>query len=63
MLKGNLAESRFYVDYIYMDCLWVSGSFKGHGYSNDLLDACIKDSKSKGKVGLCILSSKKNYRF
>lgn len=50
-------------DYIYIDCLWVSGSFKGHGYSNDLLDACIKDSKSKGKVGLCILSSKKNYRF
>ena len=43
--------------YIYIDCLWVSGSFKGHGYSNDLLSACIEDSKSKGKHGLCILSS------
>ena len=25
-------------NYMYIDCLWVSGSFKGHGYSNDLLD-------------------------
>jgi len=49
--------------YMYIDCLWVSGSFKGHGYSNDLLDACIKDSKSKGKIGLCILSSKKKLPF
>ena len=29
--------------YMYIDCLWVSGSFKGHGYSNDLLSACIED--------------------
>ena len=31
--------------YMYIDCLWVSGSFKGHGYSTDLLNACIEDSK------------------
>ena len=49
--------------YMYIDCLWVSGSFKGHGYSNDLLDACIKDSKSQGKIGLCILSSAKKKPF
>ena len=49
--------------YMYIDCLWVSGSFKGHGYSNDLLDACISDSKSKGKKGLCILSSEKKKPF
>lgn len=48
---------------MYIDCLWVSGSFKGHGYSNDLLDTCIKDSKDKEKIGLCIISSKKNYHF
>ena len=23
--------------YLYINCLWVSGSMKGHGYSNDLL--------------------------
>ena len=49
--------------YMYIDCLWVSGQFKGHGYSNLLLDACIKDSKEKGKKGLVILSSKKKMGF
>jgi len=49
--------------YMYIDCLWVSGSFKGHGYSNDLLNACIKDSKEKGKKGLCILSTTKKKPF
>jgi hypothetical protein len=49
--------------YMYINCLWVSGSFKGHGYSNDLLDSCIRDSKSKGKIGLCILSAKKKKPF
>ena len=36
--------------YMYIDCLWVSGSFKGHGYSSDLLNACIEDSKEKGRL-------------
>ena len=49
--------------YMYIDCLWVSGSFKGHGYSNDLLEMCIKDSKEKRKKGLCVLSSKKKLPF
>ena len=49
--------------YMYIDCLWVSGSFKGHGYSTDLLDACIKDSKEKGMRGLCILASAKKKPF
>ena len=49
--------------YMYIDCLWVAGSFKGHGYSTELLNACIEDSRSKGKKGLCILSSKKKKPF
>lgn len=49
--------------YMYIDCLWVSGSFKGHGYSNDLLNACIADSKEKGKQGLCILAAAKKKPF
>ena len=48
---------------MYIDCLWVSGQFKGHGYSNLLLDACTCDSKAKGKKGLVILSSKKKMGF
>ena len=43
--------------YIYINCLWVSGSFKGHGYSNDLLSECIRDAIEQKKKGLCILSS------
>ena len=49
--------------WMYIDCLWVSGSLKGHGYSTDLLGACIEDSKAKGKKGLCILSSAKKKPF
>ena len=41
--------------YLYINCLWVSGSMKGHGYSNDLLEACIRDAKAQGKKGICIL--------
>ena len=43
--------------YIYINCLWIAGAFKGHGYSNDLMNECIRDAKAQGKKGLCILSS------
>ena len=49
--------------YMYIDCLWVSGSLKGHGYSTDLLNACIEDSREKGKKGLCILCAAKKKPF
>ena len=49
--------------YMYIDCLWVSGSFKGHGYSTDLLNACIEDSREKGRKGLCILAAAKKKPF
>ena len=50
-------------DYMYIDCLWVSGALKGHGYSSDLLTACIEDSKKKGRKGLCILCAAKKKPF
>ena len=49
--------------YMYIDCLWVSGSLKGHGYANDLLAACMEDSREKGRKGLCILSAAKKMPF
>ena len=27
--------------YMYIDCLWVASSFKGNGYSNDLLNVVL----------------------
>ncbi len=49
--------------YMYIDCLWVSGQFKGQGNSNLLLDECIRDSKVKGKKGLVVVSSKKKMPY
>lgn len=50
-------------NFMYIDCLWVSGSLKGHGYSSELLNMCIEDSKKKGLDGICILSSKKKMPY
>ena len=49
--------------YMYINCLWVAGSFKGHGYSTDLLNACIEDSKIKGeeRVMYPIFQKEKNH--
>ena len=49
--------------YMFINCFWVSGQFKGQGNSSLLLEECIKDSKDKGKKGLCILSSNKKIPF
>lgn len=49
--------------YMYIDCLWVAGQFKRQGYSNLLLEECIRDSREKGKNGLVILSSKKKLSY
>ncbi|SDI09084.1 N-acetyltransferase [Desulfosporosinus hippei] len=49
--------------YMFINCLWVSGQFKGRGVSNKLITECINDSKSKGKKGLVALSSKKKMPF
>ncbi len=49
--------------YMYIDCLWSSGQYKGQGYANQLLEQCIADSKSKGKKGIVVLSSNKKMPF
>lgn len=49
--------------YMYINCFWISGQFKGKGYANQLLEECIRDSKEKGRKGLCIRSSAKKKPF
>lgn len=49
--------------YMHINCFWVSGALKGHGYSNELLEACIKDAKAKGKKGITVISSPKKKPF
>lgn len=46
-------------NYLYINCFWVSGQFKGHGYSSELLSLCMEDARRQGKKGLVILSSEK----
>ena len=36
-------------NYYYLYCLWVSGSYKGHGYGKALMEYCLEDAKAKGK--------------
>ena len=31
--------------YMFIDCLWVAGSYKGQGLGTRLLEECIEDSK------------------
>lgn len=50
-------------NYIYIYCLWVSGSFKGKGYGKALLNDCILDAKSQNKSGICAISSQKKKPF
>ena len=50
-------------NYIYIYCLWVSGSFKGKGYGKELIEYCIEDAKAQGKSGVCIISSIKKKPF
>jgi N-acetylglutamate synthase-like GNAT family acetyltransferase len=50
-------------DYMFIDCFWVSGSFKGKGYATRLLNECIGDSRKQGKKGIVALSSKKKMPF
>lgn len=49
--------------YMHINCLWVSGALKGHGYSSDLLGECVRDAKERERKGLCILSSAKKKGF
>ena len=43
--------------YLYINCLWIAGSMKGHGYANDLLAECLRDAAAQGRKGVCILSA------
>ena len=49
--------------YLFINCFWVSGQFKGQGYGNDLLQECISDGKAQNKNGLVVVSSAKKMTF
>lgn len=36
--------------WLYINCLWVSGSLKGHGYSGELLEECLGMPRRRAKT-------------
>ena len=50
-------------NFLFINCLWVSGSYKGKGYGHELLQSCIEDAKAQGKYGVVGLSSIKKKGF
>lgn len=49
--------------WMYINCLWVAGSYKGSGYGNELLDYCLADSRRKEMRGVVALASAKKRPF
>lgn len=46
-------------NYMVINCLWVSGRFKGKGLSTQLINECILDAKSVKMDGIAVVSSTK----
>ncbi len=46
-------------DYMYIYCLWVSGSFKNKGHGKKLLNPASPTPRRKNKSGVCVISSKR----
>jgi len=45
------------INYMVINCLWVSGQFKGQGLSRLLLEECIADAKQLNMKGVAVVSS------
>lgn len=44
--------------YMFINCFWVSGSYKGKGHGNHLLEACIQDTNAADLNGIVVMTSK-----
>ena len=49
--------------YMHINCLWVSGQFKGQGWADKLLEECVVDAKKQSKLGITIVASEKKRPF
>lgn len=47
--------------YNHINCFWVSGSHKGHGYGKQLLEACELDSKGMNGITVVVGNKKKPF--
>lgn len=49
--------------YLMINCLWVSGQYKGKGHAKALLQSAIDDAKAQGKNGLVTIAGTKKFHF
>ncbi len=50
-------------NYLLVNCLWVSGQYKGQGYGKELLRLALEDAKSQGKDGLVTIVGTNKFHF
>lgn len=50
-------------NYLLVNCLWVSGQYKGQGYGKALLDSAMEDAKLQGKEGLVTIVGATKFHF
>ncbi|MFV0419264.1 MAG: GNAT family N-acetyltransferase [Dysgonomonas sp.] len=49
--------------YIFINCFWVAGSYKGRGYGKQLLTECETEAKKLGYKGVTLIVGKKKKPF
>ncbi|USG64291.1 N-acetyltransferase [Brevibacillus ruminantium] len=50
-------------NYMYINCLWVSGRYKKNGHAAQLLHYCKEDAMKRGMDGIVHIVGKKNYPY
>lgn len=50
-------------NYLLINCLWISGQYKGQGYGKALLQLAIDDAKAQGKDGLVTVVGTSKFHF
>lgn len=50
-------------NYLLINCLWVSGQYKGKGYAKALLNLALGDARAQGKDGVVTVVGTKKFHF
>lgn len=50
-------------NFLLLNCFWVSGQYKGHGYGKELVKLAMEDAKSQGKDGLVTVVGTTKFHF
>jgi GNAT superfamily N-acetyltransferase len=49
--------------WLVIDCLWVSGKFKGRGLAAALLASCVEDARKRGAAGVAVVTGERDMPF